>query len=61
LFERITEVEFLQDAIHFAYKDDKRIFNFKNTPIFCDSSDAGKIASSIESIAQTKHIEVAHL
>jgi len=61
LLEGITEVEFLQDAIHFAYKVDRRIFNCKNTPSFCDSSDAGKIASSIESIAQTKHIEVAHL
>ena len=61
LLEGITEVEFLQDVIHFAYKVDKRIFNCKNTPIFCDNSSAGKIASSIESIARTKHIEVAHL
>jgi hypothetical protein len=50
-----------QDVIHFAHKVDKRIFNRKNTPIFCDNSSAGKIASSIESIARTKHIEVAHL
>jgi len=56
--EGITEVEFLQDVIHFAYKVDKRIFNCKNTPIFCDNSSAGKIANSIESIARTKHIEV---
>jgi hypothetical protein len=34
LFEGITEVEFLQDVIHFAYKVDKRILNCKNTPIF---------------------------
>ena len=61
MLEGITEVEFLQDVIHFAYKVDKRIFNCKNTPIFCDNSSAGKIASSIESIARTKHIEVAHL
>jgi len=54
-------VKFLQDVIHFTYKVDKRIFNFKNTPIFCDNSSAGEIASSIESIAGTKHIEVAHL
>ena len=59
LLEGITEVEFLQDVI--AYKVDKRIFNCKNTPIFCDNSSAGEIASSIESIAGTKHIEVAHL
>ena len=45
----------------FAYKVDKRIFNCKNTPIFCDDSSAGKIASSIESIARTMHIEVVHL
>jgi hypothetical protein len=61
LLEGITEVEFLQDVLHFAYKVDKRIFNCKKTPIFCDNSSAGKIASSIESIARTKHIEVAHL
>jgi hypothetical protein len=61
LLEGITEVEFLQDVIHFAYKVDKRIFNCRNTPIFCDNSKAGKIACSIESIARTKHIEVAHL
>jgi hypothetical protein len=61
LLEGITEVEFLQDVIHFAYKVDKRIFNCKNSPIFCDNSSAGKIASSIESIARTKNIEVAHL
>jgi hypothetical protein len=61
LLEGITKVECLQDVIHFAYKVDKRIFNCKNTPIFCDNSSAGKIASSIESIARTKHIEVAHL
>jgi len=61
LLEGITEVEFLQDVIHFAYTVDKRIFNCKNTPIFCDNSSAGKIASSIESIARKKHIEVAHL
>jgi hypothetical protein len=61
LLEGITEVEFLQDAIHFAYKVDRRIFKCKNTSIFCDSSDAGKIASSMKSIAQTKHFEVAHL
>jgi hypothetical protein len=61
LLEGITQVEFLQDAIHFAYKIDKRISNCKNTPIFCDNSSAGKISSSIESIARTKHIEVAHL
>ena len=29
--------------------------------IFCDNSGSGKIDSSIESIARTKHIEVAHL
>jgi hypothetical protein len=39
----------------------KQIFNCKNTSIFCDNSSAGKIASSIESISRTKHIEVAHL
>jgi hypothetical protein len=61
LLDGITEVEFLQDVIHFAYKVDKRTFNCKNTPISCDNSSAGKIASSIESIARTKHIEVAHL
>jgi hypothetical protein len=61
LLEGITEVEFLQDIFHFAYKADKRIFNCKNSPIFCDNSSAGKIASSIESIARKKHIEVAHL
>ena len=33
----------------------------KNTPIFCVNSSAGKIASSIESITRTRHIEVAHL
>ena len=60
LLEGITEVEFLQDVIHFAYKVDKRILNCNNT-IFCDNSSAGKIASSIESIAGTKHVEVAHL
>jgi len=48
-------------VVHFAYKVDKRIFNCKNTPIFCDDSSAGKIASSIESIARTMHIEVVHL
>jgi hypothetical protein len=47
--------------MHFAYKVDKRIFNCKNTPIFCDTSSAEKIASSIESIARTKHIDVVHL
>jgi hypothetical protein len=57
----LREVEFPQDVIHFAYKVDKRIFNCKNAPIFCDNSSAGKIASSIESIARTKHIEDAHL
>jgi hypothetical protein len=56
LLEGITDVEFLQDIIHFAYKVDKRIFNCKNTTI-----SAGKIVSSIETIARTKHIEVAHL
>ena len=61
LLEGITEVEFLQDVIHLAYKVDKRIFNCKNFPIFCDNSSAGKIASSIESITRTRHIEVAHL
>jgi hypothetical protein len=61
LLEGITEVEFLQDVIHFAYKVDKRIFNCKNAPIFCDNSSAGKINSSIESMTRTKHIEVAHL
>ena len=29
LLEGITEVEFLQDVIHFAYKVDKRIFNLQ--------------------------------
>jgi len=29
--------------------------------IFCDNSGSGKIDSSIESIARTKHIKVAHL
>jgi hypothetical protein len=61
LLEEITEVEFLQDVIHSAYKNDKRIFNYKDTPIFCDNSSAGKIVSSIECIALTKHIEVADL
>jgi len=61
LLDGITEVEFLQDVIHFAYKVDKGIFNCKTTPIFCDDSSAGKIASPIESTARTKHIEVAHL
>jgi hypothetical protein len=61
LLEGIKEVEFLQDVIDFAYTIDKRIFNCKNTSIFCDNSSAGKIAASIESIARTKHIEVAHL
>ena len=61
LLEGITEVEFLQDVIHFAYKVDQRILNCTNTPIFCDNSSAGKIATSIESIARTKNIEVAHL
>jgi hypothetical protein len=37
------------------------IFNCKNTPILCNNSSSGKIDSSIESIARTKHIEVAHL
>jgi len=50
----------VQDVIHFAYKVDKTIFTCKNT-IFCDSLSAGKIASSIESIARTKDIEVFHL
>jgi hypothetical protein len=54
-------VDFLQDVIHFAYEVEKRIFNCKKASIFWDSSSAGKIASSIESIAQTKHIDVAHL
>jgi hypothetical protein len=58
LLEGITEVAYI---FHFAYKVDKRIFNCTNSPIFCDNSSAGKIASSIESIARTKHIEVAHL
>jgi hypothetical protein len=61
LLEGTTEVEFLQDVIHFAYKVHKRIFNCKNNPIFCDNSSAGKIASSIESITRSKNIEVAHL
>jgi hypothetical protein len=61
VLEGITEVEFLQDVIHFVYKVDKRIFNCKNTPIFCDNSSAGKIASSIETMERTKHIEVGHL
>jgi hypothetical protein len=51
----------LQNVIHFAYNVDKRIFNCKNTPILCDNPRAGKILSSIESIARTKHIKVAHL
>ena len=50
----------MQDVIHFAHKVDKRIFNCKSTPIFCDNSSPGKTASSIESITRTKHIEVAH-
>jgi hypothetical protein len=58
LLEGITEVEFLQDVIPFAYKVDRRIFNCKNSPIFCDNSS---IATSIESITRTKLIEVAHL
>ena len=57
MLEGITEVEFLQDVIHFAYKVDKRIFNCKNS----HHSSAGKIASSTEFIARTKHIQVAHL
>jgi hypothetical protein len=61
LLEGITEVEFLRDVSHFAYKVDKRIFNCKNTPIFCDNLSTEKIAISIKSIARTKHIEVAHL
>jgi hypothetical protein len=61
LLQGITEVEFLQEVIHFAYKVDKRIFNLQNTPIFCDNSSAGKIASSIKSIARRKHIEATHL
>ena len=61
MLEGITEVEFVQDVIHLAYKVDKRIFNCKNSPIFFDNSSAGKIASSIESIARRRHIEVAHL
>jgi hypothetical protein len=61
LLEGITKVEVQQYVIHFAYKVDKRTFNCKNTPIFCENSSAGKIASSIESIPQTKHIDVAHL
>jgi hypothetical protein len=62
LLEGITEVEFLQGVIHFAYNVDTRIFNWKSTPILCDNSNSspGNIASSIESIAQTKHIAVAH-
>jgi hypothetical protein len=44
-----------------AGNSEQRIFNCKNSPIFCYNSSAGKIASSIESIARTKHIEVAHL
>jgi len=31
------------------------------SPISCDTLSAGKIASSIESIARTKHIDAAHL
>ena len=61
LLEGITEVEFRQDFIYFPYKFDTRILNCKNTPILCDNSSAWKIASSIESIARTKHIDVAHL
>jgi hypothetical protein len=53
LLEGITEVEFLQDAIHFSYKIDKRIFNCKNTPIFCDHLSTVKTSSSIKCIAQT--------
>ena len=51
----------MQDVIHFAHKVDKRIFNCKSTPIFCDNSTAGKSASSMEFIAPTKHVEVSHL
>jgi hypothetical protein len=47
-------------VIYVAYKVDTRIFNCKNSPIFCDSSSTGKITSSTDSIALTKHIEVAH-
>ena len=61
MLEENKEVEFLQGVIHFAYKVDKRIFNCKNTPVFCDNSSAGKITSSIESIVRIKSIEVAHL
>jgi hypothetical protein len=46
----------LQDVIHFAYKVDK-----KESSIARILQSAGKIASSIEFIARTKHIEVAHL
>jgi hypothetical protein len=47
--EGIIELEFLQDVIHSAYKVDQRFLNCK------------KIASSIESIARIKRIDVAHL
>jgi hypothetical protein len=58
LLEGITEVEFLQDIIHFAYKVDKRIFNCKNALFFCDNSSPEKITISLEPIARTKDIEV---
>jgi hypothetical protein len=61
LFDGLIEVEFMQGVIHFAYQVDKRIFNCKNTPIFCDNSSAREIASLIQSIARKTHIEVAHL
>jgi hypothetical protein len=53
LLEGITEVEFP----HCLQSSPKNL----QLQEYCDNSSAGKIASSIESIARTKHNEVAHL
>jgi len=54
LLERLTEVDFLKDVIHLAFKVDKRIFICKNNPVVCDNSMEGKIASSMKSIARQR-------
>jgi hypothetical protein len=54
LLERITEVDFLQEVIHLAYKVDKISFICKDNPVVCDNSRAGKIASSMKSIARQR-------
>ena len=61
LLEGITDGELLKHVIYFAYKVEKRIFNWKHSPMFCENSATGKIASSTECIARTKHIDVGHL